>query len=118
MKLRPTQRAVWDNKVRKGFNTTDVPLELCLLQGEISELFEAWRCGSDHIGEELADVAIYLLGLAEMIKVDLEQEILRKLDINAKRRYVRHGETLLKAEPAAAAQRLRLVEPQTDETLF
>jgi NTP pyrophosphatase (non-canonical NTP hydrolase) len=48
---------------REGFNTTDVPLEFCLLHGEIAEAFEAWRTGREDVGEELADVAIYLLGL-------------------------------------------------------
>jgi len=48
---------------RKGFNTTDIPLEFCLLQGEIAEAFDAWRKGRADVGEELADVAIYLLGL-------------------------------------------------------
>ncbi len=63
------------NKVAKGFNTTDVPLEFCLLQGEMAEAFDAWRKGRDHLGEELADVAIYLLSLAEMTGVDLQDEI-------------------------------------------
>ena len=53
----------WKNKVAKGFNTTDIPLEFCLLQGEIAEAFDAWRKGRADVGEELADVAIYLLGL-------------------------------------------------------
>ena len=36
---------------------------------------------------ELADVAIYLLGLAEILDVDLGQEVRRKMDINRRRRY-------------------------------
>jgi hypothetical protein len=39
----------------KGFSTTDVPLEFCLLQGEIAEAFDAWRKGRQDLGEELAD---------------------------------------------------------------
>ena len=39
------------------------------------------------LGEELADVAIYLLGLAEILDVDLGQEVRRKMDINRRRRY-------------------------------
>ena len=34
----------------------------CLLQGEMAEAFDVWRKGRDDLGEELADVAIYLLG--------------------------------------------------------
>ena len=55
-----------ENKVAKGFSTTDVPLEFCLLQGEVAEAFDAWRKGREDAGEELADVAVYLLGLAEI----------------------------------------------------
>jgi hypothetical protein len=42
----------------KGFNTTDVPLEFCLLQGKIAEASDAWHKGRETVGEELADVAI------------------------------------------------------------
>ena len=37
--------------------------------------------------KELADVAIYLLGLAEILDVDLGKEVRRKMDINRRRRY-------------------------------
>ena len=53
--IRSAQKRAWQNKVAKGFNTTDVPLELCLLQGEIAEAFDAWRQGREDLGEELAD---------------------------------------------------------------
>jgi len=36
---------------------------ICLLHGEVAEAFDAWRKGREDVGEELADVAIYLLGL-------------------------------------------------------
>ena len=45
-----------ENKVPKGFSTTDVPLEFCLLQGEIAEAFGALRKGREVVGAELADV--------------------------------------------------------------
>ena len=41
MQIRSAQKLTWDNKVAKGFNTTDVPLEFCLLPGEIAEAFDA-----------------------------------------------------------------------------
>jgi hypothetical protein len=55
MDIRSAQKLVWENKVAKGFNTTDVPLEFCLLQGEVAEAFDAWRKGREDLGEELAD---------------------------------------------------------------
>jgi hypothetical protein len=89
MDIRSSQELAWENKVGKGFNTTNVPLEFCLLQGEIAEAFDAWRRGRDNLGEELADVAIYLLGLAEMTGVHLQTEIEAKLAKNAARVYQR-----------------------------
>ena len=87
MDIRSAQKLVWENKVAKGFNTTDVPLEFCLLQGEVAEAFDAWRKGREDLGEELADVAIYLLSLAEMTSVDLQNQIESKMAKNATRVY-------------------------------
>ena len=89
MDIRSAQTLAWANKIAKGFNTTDVPLEFCLLQGEIAEAFEAWRTGREDVGEELADVAIYLLGLAEMTGVDLQDQVEAKMAKNATRTYRR-----------------------------
>jgi hypothetical protein len=89
MQIRSAQKLAWLNKVVKGFNTTDVPLEFCLLQGEIAEAFDAWRKGREDVGEELADVAIYLLSLAEMTGIDLQDQIEAKMAKNAARVYHR-----------------------------
>ena len=89
MDIRSGQKRAWANKVARGFNTTDVPLEFCLLQGEIAEAFDAWRKGRGDVGEELADVAIYLLSLAEMTGIDLQDEIEAKMAKNAARVYRR-----------------------------
>jgi NTP pyrophosphatase (non-canonical NTP hydrolase) len=83
------QELAWENKVAKGFNTTDVPLEFCLLQGEVSEAFDAWRKGQGSVGEELADVAIYLFSLAHMLGIDLQGEVEAKIAKNAARVYSR-----------------------------
>jgi NTP pyrophosphatase (non-canonical NTP hydrolase) len=85
--IRSGQRLALENKKAKGFNATDVPLEFCLLQGEIAEAFDAWRKGRVDVGEELADVAIYLFGLAELTGVDLQGEVEAKLAKNAGRSY-------------------------------
>lgn len=77
--IRSAQDLAWENKLAKGFNTTDVPLEFCLLNAEIAEAFDAWRKGRPGVAEELADIAIYLLGLAEMIGADLQEAVEAKL---------------------------------------
>ena len=87
MEIRAAQREAWADKLNKGFNTENVPLEFCLLSGEVAEAFGAWRKGQEDRGEELADVAICLLGLAQMTGAGLGSEMARKLAENAARTY-------------------------------
>ncbi len=103
MDIRSGQKLAWDNKIAKGFNTTDVPLEFCLLQGEVAEAFDAWRKGRGGTGEELADVALFLFGLAELLGVDLQGEIEAKITRNAGRVYSRlPNGVLVEASPEPA----------------
>lgn len=85
--LKKLQREIYENKVDKGFNITDINKEFCFLYGEVAEAYEAWRKNKSDLGEELADVAIYLLGLSEILEIDLEKEIQKKVYKNSKREY-------------------------------
>ena len=96
MDIREMQKRVYENKLKHGFNVTDVPLEFCLLEGELSEAFEAWIKKHDNLPEELADVAIYLMGLSEIVGVDLQEEVEKKMLINENREYVRVNGVLVK----------------------
>ena len=87
MELKKIQKNVWQNKLNKGFNTTDVNKEFCLLYGEVSEAHDAWKKKKDDLNEELADIAIYLMGLSEMLGFDLADEIEKKVSKNEKRVY-------------------------------
>jgi len=87
--LREAQKRVYRNKINQGFNTTDVYKDLCYIQGELAEVFEAYANSKDTVGEELADVALYLLGLAEILGIDLEDEIIKKMEKNERRRYTK-----------------------------
>ena len=87
MNLKDVQQQIYQNKVDKHWNTSSVETELCLMQGEIAEFYEAYRKHLPSLGEELADVAIYLLGVAEILHIDLEKEIERKMSINRRRQY-------------------------------
>ncbi len=87
MELKKIQKNVWQNKLNKGFNTTDVNKEFCLLYGEVSEAYDAWKKKKDDLNEELADIAIYLMGLSEMLGFDLADEIEKKVSKNEKRVY-------------------------------
>lgn len=96
--LKALQKRVYQNKVNHGFNVTNIPLEFTLTYGELSEAFEAWRKKQDSVGEELADVLIYLMGLAEILGVNLEEELIRKMDINEKRTYTAENGVLRRVE--------------------
>ena len=87
MNTKDIQKSILANKIAKGFNVTDIPLEFAYLFSEVGEAFEAWRKKKDDLGEELADIAIYLLGMAEILGFDLETEIVQKIQKNAKRVY-------------------------------
>ncbi|XP_019854157.1 PREDICTED: dCTP pyrophosphatase 1-like isoform X2 [Amphimedon queenslandica] len=64
--------------------------------GELSEIFQ-WKGEVDvglpgwsdkdraHVGEELSDVLIYLIELAEKCHIDLPSAVLRKFELNCKK---------------------------------
>jgi len=85
--LKKLQEEIFENKKAKGFNTTNVNFEFNLIHGELAEAFQAYYKKLPDLGEELPDVAIYLLGLAEMLDIDMEKEILKKVKKNRKREY-------------------------------
>ena len=87
MRIKEMQKAVYQNKLDKGFNVTDVNKEFCLLYGEVAEAYDAWRKKKENVGEELADIAIYLMGLSEILGIDLEGKIEEKMAINRGRVY-------------------------------
>ncbi|WP_238651921.1 MazG-like family protein [Paenibacillus piscarius] len=94
--LAQLQQRVYQNKIAKGFNVTDIYQEFCLLHGELSEACDAYRKKKDDLGEELADVAIYLIGLSEILGINLEEEIMNKIEKNEKRIYENKDGVLLK----------------------
>lgn len=73
-------------------NHKDMALSLMLEAAEVLEHFQ-WKSpeeiekyvkeNKEDIGEELADVAIYILELADNLEIDLKEAIVKKLDKNA-----------------------------------
>ena len=93
------QKDVYQNKINHGFNVTDINMEFCLTYGELGEAYMAWLKGKDDLGEEFADVVIYLMGLSEILGIDLETEIINKINKNAKRVYtIKNGVPIKKEE--------------------
>ncbi len=64
---------------------------IALMHSELSEALEDLRHGRDkHVGVELADCVIRVMDFAEAREIDLEKEILKKIEKNKKRKY-KHG---------------------------
>ena len=87
MDFRKLQKDVYQNKIDHGFNVTDINFEFCLAYGEMAEAYDAWLKQKEDLGEELADVVIYLMGISEILNIDLENEIENKIKKNSKRTY-------------------------------
>jgi NTP pyrophosphatase (non-canonical NTP hydrolase) len=87
MDFRTAQKLIDENRRAKGCNR-EVPTELCLLQGELAGLFQAWRLGAPEVGEKLADVVVHALGLAGILGVDLQEEVGDRIRKDAARQYV------------------------------
>lgn len=96
--LKKLQKQIYQNKLNKGFNTTDVYKEFCLIHEEVSEACRAHYKKEYTVGEELADVAIYLLGLSEILNINLEKEIKLKVSKNKRRVYKRIGGVLTRVK--------------------
>ncbi|MFZ3590551.1 nucleotide pyrophosphohydrolase [Bacillus sp. DJP31] len=70
-------------------NEKDLAISISLEANELLENFQ-WRSSEEaviesmeNIKEEMADVLIYLLQLADRLDVDLEEEVHRKMEKNA-----------------------------------
>lgn len=83
------QIEIYDNKVQKGFNTTDVHIETRLMLQEVTEFMRAVERGDkDNMLEELADICIFCYGIAEITNIgDLDKKIDDKILINRNRKY-------------------------------
>jgi len=90
------ERFVKERKWEKYHNPKDIAEGICVEASELLELFlwrtqiEAFEMIDDpvkfrEIEEEIADVMIYCLSLANSIHIDLTNAILRKLESNKKK---------------------------------
>jgi len=88
MNIETLQKRVYQNKLNKGFNVTDVCMEFCCAHAELGEASDAYIYkNKEDVGEELADAMIYILGIAEILKINLSEKITRKMEKNEKRIY-------------------------------
>lgn len=92
---------IHDNKVKHGWKVTtraawkdsqhEIPAVLMLITTEVAEAMEAFRHDDfENFTEELADIAIRLIGLSHGMNIDLAAQIIAKMEKN-KKRPVKHG---------------------------
>ncbi|MBC8496851.1 MAG: nucleotide pyrophosphohydrolase [Anaerolineales bacterium] len=98
MDIRELTQHMHDFVREKGWYDPDSPRPQTLrnlaisLNLEASEVLEHFQWDgelgdSDSLADELADVALYLLQIASIADIDLEQAILRKLENNYRREW-------------------------------
>lgn len=85
--LKKLQKDIYQNKVEKGFNVSDVNLEFAYAHKELSEAFEAY---SKKLADELADVLFIIICLANQTGVDLTQAFQKNMEKKTKRDKNRH----------------------------
>jgi 8-oxo-dGTP diphosphatase len=84
-----TSKGWYDENSQRPQTPRNLAISLALEAAEILEHFQ-WRETVKDKGElasELADVALYLLQLASLSEINLEQAILDKLEINKTREW-------------------------------
>lgn len=78
-------------KEYKDLNNNLIGNRLMLITGEVAEAHEALRKDdNENLSEELADIVIRVADLAGGLNIDLESEILKKMEKNKNRPY-KHG---------------------------
>lgn len=97
--MKKLQQRVHKNKLEKGFQE-DPEAEFLLLYGEVAEAYDAYRKkeSTDRIAEELADVAIYLLSIAEQLDIDMESALEKKMTKNESRVYKRNEKGVMEKQ--------------------
>lgn len=78
------EKGWYQSDSKRPQNSRNIAISLVLEAGEVLEQFQ-WRdtaTDQDALSQELADVALYLLQLASINAIDLEDAILKKLSIN------------------------------------
>ncbi|MEM7819829.1 MAG: MazG nucleotide pyrophosphohydrolase domain-containing protein [Candidatus Aenigmatarchaeota archaeon] len=90
MELKDMIKEIHKNAKEKGFwdGKRNFLEALMLIVSEAGECCEAYRKDDwDNVKEELADIVIRTLDLAEGFNIDIENEILKKMEYNKTRPY-------------------------------
>ena len=85
--MKDIQREVHENEVRLGRNNVNIEKKFCIVYGKIGEAYEAYYKNLGTFEEELANVAICLMDIAETNAIDLGDECVKKVNKNKGRKY-------------------------------
>lgn len=94
------QKEIYQNKVNRGFNTTDIGKEIVLMLEELGELARAYKNSDKKLAREtnkkeevvdaVGDLMVYCLGLCEMLGVNSEEVLEKIVENNKKRTHTGH----------------------------
>ena len=95
MSFKKLQEEIIQNKIKKGFNHTDIGKEIILMAEELGELARAYRDSNkkpakeidnrENIIDAVGDLVVYCLGVFEMLGVDGEEVVSEIVEKNKKR---------------------------------
>ena len=84
--LAEIQKKIFQNKVKRGFNTTNICKEIVAISEELGELARAYKLNDkDEMIDAVGDIIVFCLGLFEIFGVNGE-EVLTKIVENNKTR--------------------------------
>ncbi len=88
------QQRIFENKVKHGFNTTNIYQEARYILEEVTELMRAIEKNDrENMIEELADIVIFAYGCTEVARLgDLDTKIFEKMKLNESRKYTKTPE--------------------------
>lgn len=86
------QQRIFENKVKHGFNTTNIYQEARYILEEVAELMRAIEKNDrENMIEELAVIVIIAYGCAEVARLgDLDTKIFEKMKLNENRNYTQN----------------------------
>lgn len=95
--LAKLQKEIFENKIRRGFNTTDVGKEIILMTEELGELAKAYKnsdkkpareiSNKEEIVDAIVDLMIYCLGLCEMLGISSDEFLEKIVEKNKTRKH-------------------------------
>lgn len=94
MTMREMQKLAYEYRLGKGHDRTDINKEFCLLYGKVAEAYNTLKKCGPNADERIADIAISLMGIAEIFEIDLQKEIERKMRVKEGSGYTEIDEEL------------------------